>query len=217
MAGVSAAGVLVSLEEAVSAWSQENSVPKAAVWRGVATRAVAVVVVSAGICGAAIVGSGDRDEPASFGIGVELVEGRVAVQVPSGWHAERISLGPGSKRVEVTSSEMDAAERDGLALHITQAFTPGQQLSGAAEALWQLTATNPDSAFTAFTGRDERFGRPTITYREVRPGRVVRWHIVIDGSTRIGIGCQSRLGRESEVDEACGAAVRSAHEISGTK
>jgi type VII secretion-associated protein (TIGR03931 family) len=206
----------VNVEEAVFHWQQTSSVPIRSVWRTIAARAVALTVAVAGMAAVVIVGTGESEQPLKLDGGVELVEGRVAVQVPSGWHAERISAGPGSKRVQVSASEMNAPDRDGLALHITQAYTPGQELSGAAEALWQLTATNPDSAFTAFTGRDDSFGRPTITYREVRPSRVVRWHIVIDGSTRIGIGCQSRLGRESDVDQVCGAAVRSARELPGT-
>ena len=53
-------------------------------------------------------------------------------------------------------------------------------------------------------------GRPAIAYRETRPGTVVRWSVLIDGSTRIAVGCQSAPDREVAVRAACDQAVRSA-------
>src|SRR5262245_16772083 len=48
-----------------------------------------------------------------------LVEGRVVVEVPSTWTARRITAGPGSARVQVTSPTDPQS-----ALHVTQSRVP---------------------------------------------------------------------------------------------
>jgi type VII secretion-associated protein (TIGR03931 family) len=208
----------VGMDEAVLHWCEPHSADGVAMWRTVAARVVALIVVGSAIVGGIEFGSSEPGQPMGVERAVELVEGRVAVRVPSGWRIERILAGPGSNRVQVTSPGMFAPDPNGLALHITQTqnFSLRPDLSAVAEALWQLIATDPDAAFTAFTGRDNRYGRPTVTYREVRESRVVRWNIVVDRFTRIGIGCQSSLGREADVDAVCGIAVRSAHVVPET-
>jgi type VII secretion-associated protein (TIGR03931 family) len=60
-------------------------------------------------------------------------------------------------------------------------------------------------------------GRPAVTYREIRPGRVIRWSVVQAGSVRVCIGCQSAPGRDEAVRAACEQAVRSARELVGTE
>ena len=59
-------------------------------------------------------------------------------------------------------------------------------------------------------------GRPAVTYREVRPGRVIDWSAVLAGSTLIGIGCQGPPRRTDAVRTACERAVASAGEAGRT-
>lgn len=138
-----------------------------------------------------------------------VVEGRVAVAVPEGWAVERLTRGPGSRRVRV-ASPVDPDQ----ALHITQSYAPGSTLADAAALLGRVAAGQP--AFTDFRGEVQVAGRPAVTYREVRPGRAVRWVVLLDGVTRISIGCQSRPDAEDGMREACEQAIRSARELDGT-
>ncbi|MCB0944277.1 MAG: type VII secretion-associated protein, partial [Mycobacterium sp.] len=64
--------------------------------------------------------------------------------------------------------------------------------------------------------RDQRAGRAVVSYREVRGAREIGWVVLVDGATRIAIGCQGAAGSSDTVDEACDGAVRSAREITGT-
>ena len=50
----------------------------------------------------------------------------------------------------------------------------------------------------------------------VRGAREIGWVVLVDGATRIAIGCQGAAGSSDTVDEACDGAVRSAREITGT-
>ena len=138
---------------------------------------------------------------------VALVEGRVAVEIPSGWTVRRVTDGPGSRRVEATSPADDRS-----ALHITSAYTPGGTLAEAAAVLAPLAAAEP-AVFGDFDAAAEIAGRPALTYREIRPGRVVSWAVVLDGAMRIGIGCQSAPGREQSLGSVCAAAIASARDI----
>ena len=133
-----------------------------------------------------------------------LVEGRIAVQIPSGWIAERVTGGPGSRRVQFSS----AADAD-LALHVTQSYAPETTLAQAAAVLRRRIAEQAPGAFVDFDPVDEVAGRPAVTYREIHPGRVIRWVVVLVGPTRIGIGCQSAQDRQDAIREPCDQAVRS--------
>lgn len=137
-----------------------------------------------------------------------LVEGRVALSVPATWSSRRVVGGPGSARVQVTSPK----DPD-LALHITQSPVAGETLSGTAERLKRAIDAEPRGVFVDFNPSATSAGRPAVTYREVRPGHQVRWTVLLDGPVRISIGCQSRAGDESAVQDACEQAVRSAHAI----
>ena len=147
--------------------------------------------------------------PAPVVITSTVVEGRMAVVVPDGWTVERLTRGPGSRRVQVSSPT-----NPDDALHITQSYAPGTTLADAGEVLGRVAAAQ--SAFADFRPRDEVAGRPAVTYREKRPPRVVRWVVLLDGSTRISIGCQSRTGAEDGIRAACDLAIRSARELQGT-
>jgi len=146
-------------------------------------------------------------------VAATLVEARVAVVIPPDWPVTRVTDGPGSPRVQVDSPTDPEA-----ALHITQSHTPGSGLAEAAEALGRaVAAARPVGVFVDFRPDGEAAGRPALTYREVRPGRVIRWSVLQDGSTRIGIGCQSAPEREESVRAACREAVRSARGLSAPR
>ncbi len=140
--------------------------------------------------------------------GTTLVEGRMAVRVPAPWIVQRVTVGPGSRRLQATSP-VDP----GVAVHLTSSYTPATTLADAAEVLRRAIAGEPPGVFADLRAEATVAGRAAVTYRESRPGRVITWIVVLDGSTRIGIGCQSPPGRESGVRAACDDAVRSAREI----
>lgn len=136
-----------------------------------------------------------------------LVEGRMAVRIPPGWPVYRVTGGPGSRRVQV-SSPRDPA----LAVHLTWSYAPETTLAQAADVLGRAIAAEPPGVFADLQPSTLVAGRAAVTYRENRPGRVITWSVVVTGSTRIAIGCQSPPGREDDLREACLDAVRSAHE-----
>lgn len=137
-----------------------------------------------------------------------LVEGQVALTVPATWLTQRVIAGPGSARVQVTSP----ADPE-VALHITQSPTPGETLTGAADRLRRAIDAEPAGVFVDFDPSGLSAGRPAVTYREVRPGHDVRWTVLLDGSVRISVGCQSRPRSPDAVRDACEQAVRSAHAV----
>lgn len=149
--------------------------------------------------------------PVSDPRSVRLVEGSVAVDVPAGWGVRRVTQGPGSPRVQVTSPE-----DPGTALHVTQTYSPGTSLAQAADVLGRAVGAEPAGVFVDFRPHDEVAGRPAVTYREIRPGKVVAWSVLLVGATRVSIGCQSAAGREDSVTAACRDALRSAREFPGT-
>lgn len=168
---------------------------------------VAVVAIAAvAVCGAAAwprAGAPHPGDPVT-----SLIQGRMAVDIPRDWPVRRVSAGPGSRRVEIASPHDAAA-----VLHITFAYAPGTTLAQAAEILGRAAAAAPAGVFVDFRAAADVAGRRAVTYREIRPGRVVAWSVVLDRSTRIGIGCQSAPGREHTVREVCEAAVASAREL----
>jgi type VII secretion-associated protein (TIGR03931 family) len=137
-----------------------------------------------------------------------LVEGRVALTVPANWPTQRVVAGPGSARVQVTSPS-DAE----VAVHVTQSPVPDETLSGTAERLKRAIDAEPAGVFVDFNPSGFSAGRPAVTYREVRAGHQVWWTVLLDGTVRISIGCQSRPGGEDAVRYVCEQAVRSAHAI----
>ena len=139
---------------------------------------------------------------------VNLVEGRIVVAVPLHWNVERVRSGSGSRRVQVGSP----VDPD-IALHITASYAPDSTLAQAAEVLGDAVADQTPGVFVGFRPAVEVAGRPAVTYREVRVGRVVDWSVVLSGSTRIGIGCQSAPDRTEVVRAVCEQAIRTAREL----
>ena len=138
---------------------------------------------------------------------VALVEGRVAVAVPAQWTVRRVTGGPGSRRLEV-----GAPGDSGSAIHITWAYAPQDSLGAAAAVLGRAAAAQPPGVFSDLH-TDVIAGRDVLTYQEVRPGRVIRWAVLLDGAIRIAVGCQSAPGGAENVRAACEDAVRSAREV----
>ncbi len=173
--------------------------------------AAGVVMVAAAPAVGAIGRTGAPDAhktPTTF-----LVEGRVALTVPANWPTQRVTGGPGSARVQVTSPSDPE-----VALHVTQSPVVGETLSGTAERLRRAIDAEPSGVFVDFNPNGSSAGRPAVTYREMRTGHQVRWTVLLDGVVRISVGCQSRPGAEDAVRDVCEQAVRSAHVVpDGTK
>lgn len=162
----------------------------------------ASVLVMAGITLAIRSAPGPQDAA-----GVSVVEGRMAVRIPAHWTVQRVTGGPGSRRLQVSPPQSS-----GIALHLTSAYAPETTLAQAAEVLNRAITHEPPDVFVDVRSLDEVAGRSAVTYREVRPGHIIAWSVVLSGSTRISIGCQSPAGREAEIRPACDEAVRSAQE-----
>ncbi|QUR69591.1 type VII secretion-associated protein [Mycobacterium spongiae] len=170
-----------------------------------AAAAVLTVVAVAVPCAVAVIWrrAPSAETPATF-----LVEGRVAVAIPDDWLTQRILAGPGSARVQVTSPSDPE-----VALHVTQSLVAGETLAGAAERLKRAIDAEPAGVFVDFNPSGSSAGRTAVTYREVRAAHHVRWTVLVDGSVRISIGCQSRPGAQHAVRAVCEQAVRSAHAV----
>lgn len=139
-----------------------------------------------------------------------VVEGRLAVEVPRGWTVARVTGGPGSRRLQAgPPGDPDTA------VHITQSYAPESTLQQAADALSRRIAEQPSGVFVDFHADGVVVGRPALTYREIRPGRVVDWSVVLIGSTLVGVGCQSAPPGTGRARETCERVLASAHE-SGT-
>ncbi|BBY65155.1 type VII secretion-associated protein [Mycolicibacterium helvum] len=142
---------------------------------------------------------------------VDIIEGRVTLRIPPQWPLTRITAGPGSRRIQASSPT-----EPNVALHVAQSYAPGETLDRTADVLRQAVDEQPDGVFVDFNPADRRGGRPAVTYREVRIGRDIRWAVVLDGSTRISVGCQSAAGREDSIAQVCERAIESARESVGT-
>ena len=163
------------------------------------------------LAGTALVGrSTPPAESGPPGDTTAVVEGRVEVRVPQSWAVVRVTSGPGSHRLQAGPP----ADPD-IAVHITQAYAPESTLAQAAAVLSKAIAGQPAGVFADLRADGQAAGRPAVTYREVRPGRVVDWSVLQVGATRIGIGCQSPPDRPAAVRDACRAALASVRE-SGT-
>ena len=137
-----------------------------------------------------------------------VVEGHVALEVPSGWPVRRVVAGPGSARLQI-SSPSDPE----VALHVTQSRVALSGLDATAEFLKGAIDAAPAGVFVDFDPAGQNAGRAVVTYREVRSGHDVRWTVWVDKAVRISIGCQSRHGRDQAVSRECDRAVRSARAV----
>jgi type VII secretion-associated protein (TIGR03931 family) len=169
--------------------------------RGMTAVLAGTVLSAAALCGG-YVARPDAHPPNPAVPMTLLVEGRVGVMVPARWVVQRITSGPGSARVQVVSPD------DGeVALHVTQSpLVPPQSREQVAESLRRALSEASDSVFVDFDPA-------ALTYREVRADHHIAWFVLIDGTLRIAIGCQSAPGRHEAVRDACDRAIRSAHAV----
>lgn len=137
-----------------------------------------------------------------------VVEGQMTVRVPAQWDVKRVTGGPGSRRLQATSPA-----DPGIVVHITWSYVPETTLADTADVLARAIAAESAGVFVELRADATVSDRAAVTYRENRPGRVIAWTVVQDGSTRISIGCQSPPEREQDVRAACDDAVRSAREV----
>ena len=198
-----------SIEAASRAEYAHRAPPSARRWPARLPRmrsvAAAGVVVSVSVL--AVAGLRDSSEPSREEPRTWLVEGRVAVEVPTDWRTERIVVGPGSARVQVISPT-DPRQ----AVHVTQSSVPqGQSLASAADVVRAALGQQPEGVFGGFDPAARVADQPAITYRETRADRIVDWTLVLDGGVRIAIGCQGAPDLPSP-QAVCEHAIRSAHE-----
>lgn len=181
-----------------------DDAPVARRWR-TPTAAAAVAVLLGGIAAAVLwVPRAAHPGPPT----TALVEGRVTTRIPADWVVRRVTIGPGSARVEVASPH-----HAGALLHVTQARVPTDDLAATAAALRTALDAQPPGVFVDFNPSGRRAGRAAVTYREVRSGHDITWTVVVDGGVRIGIGCQAASGRRADIDTVCDEAVRTARAI----
>ncbi|MDA2894997.1 type VII secretion-associated protein [Mycolicibacterium sp. BiH015] len=136
-----------------------------------------------------------------------LTEGRVEVRVPAAWAAERVTSGAGSERVRV-------APPAGMpALHITQSVGEEASLAHVAETLRAAIGSEPGGVFVDFRPAGQRGGRSAVTYVERRGDTETRWAVLVDGATRIAIGCQHPSGHPEHIEDVCAEAVHSARAL----
>ncbi|MGB3486458.1 MAG: type VII secretion-associated protein [Mycobacterium sp.] len=197
--------------EMISAAVDHTECPDLPVVRSRRWRWVPAVLLVAGI-GVASAGFSPRPGPPAADLAgsavTALVEGRLTVQVPDGWTVQRVTGGPGSARVQVSSPADDATM-----LHFTQSRIADTGLAATASVLRRAIDDKPAGAFVDFNPADDRAGRPAVTYREIRPGREIAWTVLVDGQLRISIGCQHATGRPGAVVAACDEAVRTARRL----
>ena len=131
-----------------------------------------------------------------------VVEGRIGMQIPVGWTVHRITDGPGSARIQVVSPSDPRAM-----IHLTQS---GLAEGTVADTLRRALAQQPEGVFVDFDPAAVIAARSVASYRELRPGREIRWAVFADGPVRIAVGCQSAPGQQEAMRPACEAAMRSA-------
>lgn len=199
------------LREAVAALVEDISPGDAgARWPRPGRRAVAVlggVAVTAAAVGG---GWAAHPVPSQNGEAVtrQLVEGRVALQVPADWAVERVTGGTGSERVRVSAA-------GGLpALNITQSVGAAEMTLGTvAETLRRSLQFERPGVFTDLNATADVGGRPAVTYVERRTDSETHWAVLVDGPVRIAIGCQYPPHRRDTATVVCADAVRSARVV----
>lgn len=173
--------------------------------------AAAAAAVAITLSGVALLAGRGGEPPTTQGRTMTLAEGRVVVQVPADWRPRRVTTGPGSRRVELVSDTDPSA-----ALHVTGSYAPGQTHDTVVEVLQRAIGLEAPGVFADFEPNGHRAGRVVVSYREARVGRDIHWFILLDGVTRISIGCQCPPGRFEAISTVCDQAVGSAHESDGT-
>lgn len=166
---------------------------------------MAGIAVAAGTAGGSWAAQAFTARPDADSATRLLTDGRVTVRVPAAWTAQRVTAGAGSERVRV-------APAGGMpALHITQSGGAAEvSLESVAQTLGTAMASEPAEVFVDFRPAGDRGGRPAVTYTERRGDTETLWTILVDGTTRIAIGCQHPSGQAALIEDICTEAVLSA-------
>lgn len=186
---------------------EPDAVRKARRIRWPAVLLTAALPASILAAGTAVAPDERRADPAPTPV-TALVEGALTLQVPADWIIRRVTSGPGSARVQVISPQ----DADAV-VHVTQSRLVDPDLAATASVLRRAVDAEPQGTFVDFNPRDQRAGRPAVTYREIRPGRDILWTVLVDGDLRISIGCQNASGRSIAVAAACDDAIRTAQRL----
>lgn len=196
------------VEVVLSQDESDGRQPRSSISRGATAVLAGTLLSAAALCGGYLARP-DMYQPHPTVPTTLLIEGRFGVMVPARWSLRRITAGPGSARVQVISPDDGEA-----AVHITQSsLAPQQSHEQVVQSLRRALSEAPDGVFVEFDPAGSRAGRSVLTYREVRANHRIAWFVLMDGTLRMAIGCQSAPGRDEAVRDACDQAIRSAHAV----
>jgi type VII secretion-associated protein (TIGR03931 family) len=132
---------------------------------------------------------------------------RVSFELPSQWRV-RAGFPDHSGRIELIPDEGSGTR----IVLISNRLDDGVGYDEVADALAdRIAARGADGPFSGLTSDVVFAGRPGLSYREVpEPSSVVDWHVTVDRSLQVSVGCQRRADAEPEVvGAACEQVVRS--------
>ncbi|WP_040833648.1 type VII secretion-associated protein [Nocardia brevicatena] len=125
--------------------------------------------------------------------------GHIRLTVPAGWHVADPSADTGHR--------LDLVPDSGPRARITvvqQPVAPDVGYDRVAATLETQIAQRPAGSVTALR-RDVVFaGRPGLAYTEhPEDGSLVDWHVIVEHSTQVSIGCQYRTGGQDSITRIC--------------
>ncbi|HEY5854477.1 MAG TPA: type VII secretion-associated protein [Aldersonia sp.] len=187
-----------------------ESVESVDVWpapvAGGGSRRIRWVVAAAAAGVAAVVGTAlivlPRDRAPEV-----FVHDRISFELPAQWRV-RAGFPDHSGRIELIP---DGGTGTRIVL-ISNPLDDGVGYGEVADALAdRIAARGVDGPFSGLTADVVFAGRPGLTYHEVpEPGSVVDWHVTVDRSLQVSIGCQRRADAEPDaLSSACEQVVGS--------
>ncbi|MFI2232444.1 type VII secretion-associated protein [Nocardia testacea] len=140
---------------------------------------------------------GDTGDPASDPVPVTF--GALRLTIPAGWRDQDASAGSGQRLVLVPEA--------GLRARITvtqQRVTADVGYERIAADLEAQIASRPAGSVSPIR-RDVVFaGRPGLAYSEhPEDGSTVDWHVIVEHSIQISIGCQYQTGGQDSITPIC--------------
>lgn len=176
---------------------------------------VAVVAVGAGVAFASSREDRHLDtaEPAATpttdtDVG-ELTLGRIRVTIPDGW---RITSSEPQQPGQLPRLELVPISGPERRITVTQyVIRSDLDLEGIANVLRRKVDESPNGANYEGIEADVVFaGRHGVTFRENPDGRSqVRWHVMVDRDTQVGVGCQGLFGEWDALSGDCEQVVSS--------
>lgn len=137
--------------------------------------------------------------PSTSGPARQEVFGHVRLTVPAGWHVADPSADI-AHRVDLVP---DTGPRARVTI-IQQSVGPDVGYDRIAAALEAQIAQRPAGSITDLR-RDVVFaGRPGVSYIEhPEDGSLVDWHVIVEHSIQVSIGCQYRTGGQDSITRIC--------------